>query len=81
MIPTIKVMFHHVNLMSNKSYLMTILAQNVDEEVFVFLGHWCHENLTVQIIPQLLHVEHRLLTGWTSVIAGNQQLLKACPVK
>lgn len=60
---------------------MTIFAEDVDEKVLVFLGHRCHQNLIVKIIPKLLHVQHRLLARRTRVISRHQQLLKAGPVQ
>lgn len=63
------------------THLMTIFAQNINKEVFVFLRHWGHLNLIVEIVPQLFHVQHRCLTRRTSVMARNKELLEAGSMK
>lgn len=60
---------------------MTIFAQNINKEVFIFLRHWGHLNFVVEIVPQLLHVEHRSLTSRTRVVPRNEKLLEAGSMK
>lgn len=63
------------------THLMTVLAQYVDEEVLVFLWHRRDGNLIVQIVPQLFHIEHGLLTSRACIIARHEQLLEASSVE
>jgi hypothetical protein len=65
----------------HSSHLMTIFAQDVHEKVLVLFGHRRDDHLVIEIIPQLLHVQHGLLTSWACIVARTKKLLKAGPMQ
>ena len=60
---------------------MTILAQNVHEKILILLWHWRSADFIIKVIPKLFHIQHRLLTGRTSVMSRRQKLLEACTMQ
>lgn len=52
----------------HRRFLVTILAQNIHNIIFVLLWHWRGSNLRVKILPELIHVHHTGLTRWTRIV-------------
>lgn len=70
---------HHV--VRDLGLVVTVFAQNVDKVGRVLVGHGRVLDLGVQVVPQLLHVDHRGLARGTGVVPGRQQVLEARSVQ
>ena len=60
---------------------MAILAQDVDKVRRVFRRHRRVVHFGVQIVPELLHVDHGRLARGTRIVTGRQQVLETRPVE
>lgn len=65
------------HVIRNVGLFVTILTQNVNEIRRVLGWHRRVLDLRVQVVPQLLHVDHRGLAGGTGVMSRRQQLFEA----